>query len=76
MNVRVVSAGQIGTECWLPARVLGMCWSCDRVQKCKLPEAERGRVALKREEVASLKEQIKVREGRIAALEKELEGVK
>ena len=43
MKVTVVQSSELGA-CWSPTRFVGDCAECERVDKCKLPEATLGRL--------------------------------
>ncbi len=38
MKAKVIKASQLATNCWLPARLFGRCWDCDRYFYCTYPE--------------------------------------
>jgi len=46
MKVAIVSSKNLGLDCWSPKRFLGSCDQCDKVMRCKLPEARAGKIKL------------------------------
>jgi hypothetical protein len=44
MKIAIVKASQLGVDCWSALRFTGSCDQCERVEKCKLPEARIGRI--------------------------------
>jgi len=37
-KVRIVSAKELGTNCWIPLRFFGDCYQCDFYKTCNYPE--------------------------------------
>ena len=37
-KIAVASVEEVGTNCWMPIRFLGMCYKCGRYDKCTYPE--------------------------------------
>jgi hypothetical protein len=72
----IVSSARMGTACWLPIRFMQRCCECDRVEKCKLPEAVFGRLRLAENQLAELearaKKQKEETDRRIAEAKEEL----
>jgi hypothetical protein len=54
MKTRIVKASELG-ECWAPIRFLHQCEKCDRVEKCKLPEATIGRMHVAEQQLLAAK---------------------
>ena len=34
MDTKSIRSGELGTECWLPVKFLGLCWRCDQYWRC------------------------------------------
>jgi len=45
------------SKCWDPARYLGGCAGCKRVDRCKLDEGHNGRVENQKTKIADMKRQ-------------------
>lgn len=54
MKHAIVSFSRMGTACWLPIRFMQRCHECDRVERCKLPEAVLGRLRLAEDKLVEL----------------------
>ena len=48
-KIAIVNSSELGA-CWLPKRFVGDCHECERVEKCKLPEARKARDLLRKRE--------------------------
>ncbi len=46
MKYKSVKLSELGIDCWSAKRIFNICHECDRVTRCKLPEAHKGRVVL------------------------------
>ena len=65
MKAVIVKFSQLGTDCWSPRRVTGGCFTCERVERCKLSEAQDGRIEKRRRGVEYAYEQLKRAEDRL-----------
>ena len=68
MKHKIISSKDLDIRCWSPMRYLDSCEDCQRVERCNLPEGNKGRIKI-------LDNRIKEAKGHIKKLreEKELE---
>ncbi len=52
MKIAIINSKDLGLDCWSPKRLLGSCDTCDKVIRCKLPEARAGRIKLLEDKIA------------------------
>jgi len=39
-------SSELGIDCWSALKTFDKCYACERVERCKLPEAKKGRLIL------------------------------
>jgi hypothetical protein len=50
--VVIQKLSELGMDCWNPARQIGECHECSRVDICKLDEAKHGRLVIANKKLA------------------------
>ncbi len=59
MKHTVIRSSQLG-QCWSALRFTKQCHQCKRVDTCKLPESEQGRLSNAKTKVEEAREKLKV----------------
>lgn len=69
MKCKVITSSNLGTDCWSTKRFIGECHICDRVQRCNLPEAKKGRIRIAKAKVFEAKNKLAIARNKLWELE-------
>jgi hypothetical protein len=67
---KVINSSQLDNRCWSADRQFDHCETCQRVDRCKLPEAKNGRIRNQKKVVEFHKQQLREAKKKLAELEK------